>query len=388
LVGGEEATNESAGSGSNQIVTDRTYYTSTAAVDQGSLSYPRLATTTGGAWEAIEYYSAVFSGDELLDTSYKTGVVKKRFRPFLTTQAPSPTADLSSFTAGEVTSFEYSDDYFTKIWGLHYRPTKIETKVDGTVTRLITQTYADSSIQVESVSRPVVTLTRTDKSSSSSTHVQIIKYFREDTPDLFLRKQIHSVERADGTKDSYIYERGTYLNDVFTVSIGAASRISVVHGTTNTSSTTACPSPGTYELDPVFLVAGMSTKESVIRDEYARVRRRETYVFDAGDWRLITWESVTYSRANQVTSVQTSNGLVNSRTYTGELLDSETDYNGIKSTFLYDSSGRLISSTKVNGEISNFEYDADGRVVKSSASSTRTTETISSTQEFDTADAS
>lgn len=378
---GEEATNESAGSASNQIVTDRTYYTSTAAVDQGSLSYPRLATTTGGSWEAIEYFSAVFSGDELLDTSYQTGVVKKRIRPFLNTPSPSPTTDLSSFSAGEVTSFEYSVDYFTKSWGLHYRPTKIETKVDGTVTRLITQTYADSTIQIDSVARPLVTVTRTDKSSPSAAHVQIIKYYREDTPDLFLRKQFHSIENADGTKDSYSYERGAYLSGQFTAGNGAASRVSVIHGTISSGSTVPCPSPATYELDPVFLVPGKSLKETVVRDEYTRIRKRETHVFIGGDWALISWEAITYDRANQITEIQTSNGLLSSRVYNGELLQIETDFGGVERTFTYDAAARIISSTEKGGPRELYGYDAEGRVV--TVSVTGGSESIISSRVYD-----
>lgn len=361
----------------NFIQTDYSYYENTG--DIGSLGLPKLMTITGGAWEAFEYYG---------DTSYKTGVMRRRHRPFGDTAAPSPTDDLSVRTSGEITKFEYVDDGYTRAWGLQLRPTKIETTVDGKMTATSSVSYSDSLVQVNGVSTSLVTSTRSDRYDNNAANVltAVTKFFREDVPNAFLRGKPHSIKRPDDTMEAYSYERGAYSGTTFTPGAGTASRISVIRGTSNSAAGVAPPTVSTYPLDTIFVVAGKSTKDVTIRDAYARVVRSESYAWLSGTWVLLGWQNYTYDLANQLTGLSTSNGSQYNATYLGDQKQSETDQAGIVMNFTsYDHAGRLSVVQKQNGPATTFYYDAEDRLEKTVLSAAGTSETITTERKFDAA---
>src|SRR5581483_9094063 len=107
---------------------------------------------------------------------------------------------------------------------------------------------------------------------------------------------IHSLQRADGTKDSYVYQHGNLSGTAFTPnSAGAATRIAIIHGTTSTGAgISSYPSfvlpagSPSYNIEPLNLVANKSTLATFIRDAYAHLVRTETWVWDGAAWQPVT----------------------------------------------------------------------------------------------------
>ena len=124
------------------------------------------------------------------------------------------------------------------------------------------------------------------------TAATVTKYFREDDSAHLLRSQIWSIQNPDGTKHAFAYQKGTYSGTIFIPNAsGGATRVSAIKGCTDAIGTTRLDSlsiPGEVtatqaiaagELDGVYVVENKSILETSIRDDSARLRRTETYVW-------------------------------------------------------------------------------------------------------------
>lgn len=394
---GEELTQEVAGS-SNSITTTTEYYVTNAQA--GNYGRVKSISTTGGSWEAYEYY------DHAGGTADQAGALWKKHRPFKDSDTSVP-ANLGAHH-GEVTMYDYALDQF----GRRTRPTLVETAVDGVVTAKTTTAYADSGAGISGHSNlNIVTATRNDYRSSSESVQTITKYFREDVgtqpdgnpnddtplPDTedFFRMQIHSEQLPGNIKRSYAYQRGTWSGGgSFTLSgnagadYGEASIISVITGKSDTG--TPYASHGTYNIDDLFVVTDQSTLQTTIRDKYARVRRTESYIWHGGTWSLVSSADFSYDGANLLVSRGQSNGATYSSEYEGDHLKTETDEAGVVTTYeSYDGAGRVqVARREASGGIAElktkYTYDAADRMTEIKIGEGQS-ETLVSSQTFDDA---
>jgi RHS repeat-associated protein len=328
------------------LATGYTYYSS--STNPGAFGHIQSITHPDGRWEGYDYYSS--------DNGTEAGAIMHCYRPFNNLPA-TPTYDPSQ---GEVTSYTYSNDPF----GLATRPAGIQTTVNGNTVSQATITYTTETDN----GMNVVVATRVDKTDATGDSLTTVtKYYQEDAADDFYRNQKYSVARPDGTKDDYANQRGDFDGTTFTADAnGAASEVSVIHGTSATG--TAYSSLGSgWQVDPVDLVTGKSTMETTIRDQQARIARTETWVWDGGNWQLLSYVNYGYDSSNELVQRTSSNGGSYTATYNGEQKTSEIDESGITTSYTYDDAGRVLTLTK-NGATTTYSYDAMDRVTSQTVS--------------------
>lgn len=352
---GEVLSSETVGT-STGLTTSFDYYTNPSQF--GSLGYLKSATTPGGGWVAYDYYDADLS------SGFRGGRVKRHYKPFL--NAPA-TVTLSA-SQGEVTYYEYVNDVF----GTPSRPSLVQTSVNNVLTAKSITSYNDSYTSANGYS--IAQSTRTEYSDASHSLQTLVRYYRDDTSDAFIRGQTHSIASPDGVKQSFAYQRGTWNGTSFTVGsgyigTGTASRVSVVTGTTSSSGNTSCPAIDSYQLDTVYLVAGKSTKDVTIRESRALVARTESHVWSGSAWQLVTFTNYTYDFAGRLTSRTASNGATYTAAYAGGLKTTETDEAGVVMNYTYDSAGRVLVATRAGsgaiGELAtHFTYDSANHVTE------------------------
>lgn len=385
---GEEITQETVGT-SDTVATTSTYYTSN---DQAG-NYGRLKSiaTTGGGWEGYEYYD--YAGS----TADQAGALWKRHRPFKNSDTSVP-PNLGQH-GGEITTFEYALDAF----GRRTRPTLVETAVNGVVTARSQTSYSEANASITGLSNlMLVTATRNDSSADGQVLTTTTKYFREDAgthyndaTDDFFRMQIHSVQMPGGIKQSYAYQRGTWngggsfsLSTNSGADFGSCSIISVINGCSGTGN--LYTTHNGYNIEDIYLVADKSTMETTVRDQYARVRRTESYVWHNSGWQSVSWVEYGYDGANLLVSRTHSNGASYTAKYSGEKKLWEQDESGVKVVFdEYDDMGRVRvarrESSGVIGELkTRYTYDAASRLTETKVGDGQS-ETLTSSRGFDDA---
>jgi RHS repeat-associated protein len=411
------------------------YYDSDSNV-VGAYARPKLISANNGAgpWEAYEYFSAPYSPTMNLIQYNDIGMVLRTHRPFKNTPVPAATDDLSISTAGVVTTYDYASDGYSMFNGRSQRPTDELTQIDGVTVAHASTSYADDAVPMTyaGLSLPVVTATRTDYSGASNSLTTITRYIREysvstmpnsagqffgTTP--FFRKQVLSVQKPDGTKQVYAYQRGTYIGSTFTANNStspfssnpgepwfpsgrtastnpsAASRIAVITGTgsaTDADGTSNTPysSETGFPIQTVYLVDGKSTRTVTIRDLSALVRRTETWAWVGGSFQLVASEDLTYDSANNLISKVSNTGATYTAVYDGGRKASETDAAGITITYSYDDAGRVSSATKTGvgtqiGLRTDYTYDAAGRTISEDIHAVGGTEHLIITHTYDDA---
>ena len=333
------------------------YYTSTSQF--GSLGYLKSAVMPGGNWAAYEYY------DTDIANGYQGGRIKYRYAPFLNSPSSLPTTPSTS--QGEVTYHEYTND----LWGASTRSSLVQTSINGTIISRSTTAYNDSYGTANGYA--IAQSTRSSYTSGSESLPNIVRYYRDDVSNKFLRGQTHSITSADGVVQAFAYQLGTWSGSVFTpaggVGTGTASRIAVVTGSSFTSAGEAYSAIDSYAIDPIRLVAGKSTKDVTIRDSRALVVRTESHIWVASAWQLVSYTNYSYDYAARLTQRTGSNGATYTATYDGGLKTSETDEAGVTTNFTYDATGTVSIATRVgSGAIASvatrMTRDAAGRTTK------------------------
>jgi hypothetical protein len=294
---------------------------------------------------------------------YAGGRVKFRYRPF----GNAPTAATFDPTLGETSYYEYGPDPF----GFMTRPTLTASYVNGVQTARSTTSYA---VICNSTSSPLVAATRHDYAGASTYLETITNFYAESSTDAFIRNKPTSIQRPDGTKQTFIYERGDWNGTTFSpnATLGLSSRITTIAGSANSSAGTLCSIYPVFRVtfDPLYLVDSKSTKTVTVRDERALVVRTESYVWVGGAWQLVSYVNYGYNFAGLLISQTANNGATSTVTYDGLLKTSETDASGITTSYLYAAAGRVTLCTRVGtGAIptltTRYSYDA-GRGQKGS----------------------
>jgi RHS repeat-associated protein len=179
----------------------------------------------------------------------------------------------------------------------------------------------------------------------------------------FLANRVAWVTNANGTRETYSYEKGNYLPNVdpalsvFVPDVnGLAERQTIVRGTT------AAPNG----------VAFKTTKDTRVRDQYGNMILEETYVYNGTDYERIAWKVNDYDAHGHVTMTRNHKGQVTSAVWTGEFKLSEIDGSGMETVYEYDSLNRIKKQTKKGiaaggfpaqpDLVTTFVYDAEGQL--------------------------
>jgi hypothetical protein len=135
-----------------------------------------------------------------------------------------------------------------------------------------------------------------------------------------------------------------------------AQRDTVIHGTT------ASPDG----------VAFKTTKDVSVRNEKGHGVLNETYVYNGSGYERINWSVMDYNDASHLVQTRRSNGTISTAVWTGDLMSSEIDENGIQTTYTYDLLNRTKTRTKKGiaagggfaaqaDIVSTYGYDAENR---------------------------
>ncbi len=373
------------------------YYEAISPV--GSYGAVKTRTTTGGAWEAYEYHPSEF------------GVVTRQHRPYQGTPA-APPFDLTSNTSGEITSFSYALDAFGRLT----RPTLIETRINNVQIRKSEISYTSASFGGRDTLQ-IVTALRKDYPEVGQFLSTITKYFQEDAGlyvdavngvpvrkfETFFRGRLHSITNANGAKQSFVHQLGTWNGTTFTPSAnnglddGTASRTIVISGSA-TSGTLYQTFDG-YDLDDLYLVrdsseAGVikhkSTMQSMVWDSMGRLVKTENSVWNGSGWTLISWVKLDgYDWSNQLIHAVSDNDSEIQAQYNGQLKQWTTDAQGIRNSFTYDAAGRIETATREASSniaqlTTRFSYDAEDRLLQEVVGCGQS-ETLVSTASYDNA---
>lgn len=373
---GEVLTGETAGT--NLGLTGSFSY-STDTSDFGNLGMLKDATLPGGRWMSREYYSTA---------SGKGGRVKYEFRPFL----DAPITITNSPSQGEVVYHEWVADEY----GTMNKPSLIQKSVNGVVVSKSTFTY-NYSYTLPPTYTANTLVTRTDYTSSGNQLVSTQCYYGVGT-SILAEMPIFALG-ADDLQTSYGYTRGTWANSVFTPGTsGKAMAVTTVSGVGTLSGGAVTLSVGhpSYPLGNVgvwktiYVVPGKSQMSVTIRDERGLFVRSESLIFDGSAWRLVGSETRSNDVYGNVVSVTKHNGATSSATYSGMLKMSDTDEQGISTSYTYDVAGRVISEVRsgfggVGSVTTTYTYDAMNRVLTKTRSGFGTTEQLVTTNQYDDA---
>jgi len=340
--------------------------TPTYQMDSGNGGYPRVASTdvAGNGSARTDYiYAADWNNVNRLPTSIRTKVGTK----FLT--ETTNVYDYSGVANGQpilkVSSYAFIAP---------------STTASGTTPRTITD---------------------------GASMLTIVKSYRDDADSSFAGLP-YSVAQPDGTKVSYGYERGTYNGSgSFTVGTGDDLQITTLSGLATGGTTyTALTSGAT--VDTIGLVADRSTKTVQIRQR-GFLKWQESFVYHANTFESVSSQSYNYVVADgsgtpspltdglhtdgRLAATGSSNEVNTTIEWEPAFPDrkkSFTDATGLKTTYGYDSMGRVTSLSRaavaawsMPAQVTELAYDADHRIIATKSGPVGGTQVVSSTQ-FDT----
>lgn len=390
---GNELTSETHYAGSTPLTTIYDYYSDSAY--PGHYTQVKSVTYPSSRWESWNYLD---EPQGLISTHYESW-------------CDSPGSVSFSSSQGKVTSYTYDYDADpNSYYGpplAKARPTSQTTTINGTTSTqwsassLSNRNPYSSSTTLKLNGLPLVATTRQDYAASGGTSQQsVYLFYREDSSAWLYPTMPCSLTKADGTKDSYGYDCGTWNSSTNTFTaqsglagaVGAATRVTIFHGCSSSisGSTSISSIDGGQAIDPVYVVPGKSTKEVTIRDGTAyNVVRTETWVWASGAWVLISWTNNTYDPANQLTQSSDSTGAVYSATWQGDFKKTETDPAGITTTYTNDNAWRVQSAQvaaagSIGALTTQYSYDASNRMVSKVVGSGQS-ETLTTNWVYDTA---
>jgi YD repeat-containing protein len=306
---------------------------------------------TGGRWISYAYYDSV---------SAPIGRISHEFRPFVNT----PSAITRDPNLGDVRHFQYTTDEY----GVVIKPALIERRINGTLVEKTTFTYQYNFWYRNNLS--VTSTTKTQHTSSGATLTTTLRHYRPDWGPGWTRGQPYSITRPDGHRQAFAYELGTWNGTTFTPeTTGTASRTSTITGSSQPTAGAQIVMFNGKEIEETYLLAGKSTLESTIRDSRALVVRTERSIWTGSQWQLTQWTNFTYDFVGRLTLRVSNTGATYSATYSGGLKTSETDEQGVTTTFDYDSAGRMVTKTRqgsgaIGTLVTKYTYDAADNIIE------------------------
>ena len=365
-AGGAELSGRTYGTGLNALSTTYQYFTTGGMGQQGN---PESTTLSCGNEIDYTYYTkSNYNSSGNNEGEIAIGEVHTMTRPFL---------DGASTEVNIVTTYTYKT-------GVERPLVETITEVatpSNTVIRDIDYNYTFPSLGGVSG----VQIAKTEKYNQTTTAATLTKVYSYNLTDSFLRNQIYAQDNPDGTKTSYLYQRGSWnaLSNTFTAGTGQYKRITMVRGlaaaaTGETSYSVSMINGG--KIEAVHCVRKKSTSRVVIKDPSGAVIWTRDYVYNnSGTWTGLTAIKNTYDANSNLTRRQRVEGSTVTTLYEASYVNDQLAYAideaGTKVTYTHDASGRIETETKVGWDESDnffdqkdlkttYFYDADNNVTK------------------------
>lgn len=352
---GTELIREVVDPGGAALTTTYAYYEVSSEV--GKFTRLKSVTYPDGKWEKYDYDTI---GNRVLE-----------LRPW---------KDLSLATATEANSYAIRTTY-SNFDGF-------ETALDAKIVSSLEEKIAGATVRKTTFGRtgttindqPAVVESETVYSSATASLTTITTRYHASASD-FLTGRVASIQRPDGRKDTYTYEKGNYvtnadpaLNEFVPDPNGLAQRDMMVHGTVS--------SPDG--------IAGKTTRETTVRDRFGNVVLQEVYAYTGTDYARVSWSVMDYDERGHVTQTRRSNGTILTAVWTGDLKSSDIDENGIETTYTYDALNRIATRTRKGVAaafgypaqpdiVTTYGYDAEGHITSETTSAAGLTLTQSRT---------
>ena len=370
---------EVATSGPNpEYLTTFAYYDQEQSGGEGHYQNLKSAIFPGGNWILYEYY----------DDVAKRGQVFKTYQPVGNLPA-SPSIDP---TQTRVTEYDYTDiDEF----GLNL-PTSIVVRRKGQVVAKSLLSHVRSATPVNR--EFLRTTTRDDYVSEGEYERTVIKRYVLDASDRMRAGALFSIERPDGSKTSYAYEKGEYGAGLFTPrGTNTALRVYALKGAaTNVPGSWYRNSRRPDYIDPLFLIRQRLSMEIAIYDHRGFLVQVERQIFnDLNQFLTIETITTTYSPSGDLEGWTSTNGTTYESTWADGLKVEETSPTGQRTLFEYDDLGRVtrstlagISSFGIGGDqadsVTDIAYDSSDRVIGQTVSANGSGETLASSWIYNT----
>lgn len=150
--------------------------------------------------------------------------------------------------------------------------------------------------------------------------------------------KIHYQDREDGTRVTYTYSRNR-------------ADLSRYMTTVKIVGTPASPDG----------VDGLSTREETVANVRGKVVEKKSYIRQTGAWHHVSTETRTWNEQDQLIARFVDGRQVYAAAYDGKLRVSQTDENGVTTTYAYDALDRVESETKT-GAAASGSYAVQGAV--------------------------
>ena len=385
-AGGAELSGRTYGTGLNALSTTYQYFTTGGMGQQGNPESTTLS--CGNEIDYTWYTKSNYNSSGNKQGEIAIGEVHTMTRPFL---------DGKSTEGNIVTTYTYM--------------TGIERPLVETITELATPSnkvirdvdYIYTFPSLGGMSG--VQIAKTEKYNQTTTAATLTKVYSWQLADSFLRNRIYSRENPDGTKTSYLYQRGSWnaLSNTFTPGTGQYKRITMVRGLAAAVSgvTNSITTIKGGTIDAVHCVRKKSTSRVVVKDPSGAVIRTRDYVYNnSGTWTGLTAIKYTYDASRNLTRRERVEGSTVTTLYEASYVNDQLDYTideaGIKVTYTYDASGRVQTEKKIGWDdtdnffdqkdiTTTYFYDADGNVTKTEVAGQGNTEKIVTEYEYDKA---
>ena len=321
------------GSGSESLTNAYSYYTTSGNTSYGQ---KKLITNSDGSWKRYDSYDSEAREDVVVSSwgNAETDATASSARATYFSYAP---------VDGQDTITERPD-----------RPRTTTVKIEG---EIVSKTYSayylnasDQRVEITELAYSASTPYGDSQNQRSTT------IYNPNSTNAGSR-QISSRTTSAGKLDTYTYDYGTWTynqsdpgQSVFTVDTGTYTRVTIVHGITN--------SPAG--------IANQTTQEIIIEDGLGKTVMRESYIYTGGtSYERIAW---TVNEINGLgeTSIQYNSNGTKTETVMASCgcgKESETDAQGLTTEHQYNALHQLVFTSRELGTstvITTNSFDAAG----------------------------
>ena len=392
-TGGAELSSKTLGTGLNAPSTSYQYFTTGSMGQRGK---PRSITLSCGNQIQYTYYTKTnYNSTGNAQGENAVGEVRTLTRPFL---------DGASTQGNLVTTYKYHTTASRPL------VTSLVEKatINQEIIRDVTYAYTFTSFNNGGGSKKALEITKTEKYNEDATakSVTLTKVYNYALSDSFFRNQIYARKNPDGTKTSYLYQRGSWNNttNTFTVGTGQYKRITLVRGLAAAVTgvvTNSVSSINGGTIDAIHCVKKKSTSQVVIKDPSGAVIWTQDYVFNnSAGWTGMAAIKNAFDASGNLTKRERVEGSTVTTLYEANYVNHQLNYTideaGAKVAYTYNSSGRVETETKEGWNDSDdfldqvdlkttYFFDADGNLTKTEVKGQGNTEKIVTQYEYDKA---
>ena len=391
-AGGAELSGKTYGTGPDALSTSYQYFTTGSMGQRGK---PQSITLScGNELEYTYYTESNYDSTSNAQGENAIGEAHTLTRPFL---------DGESGEGDIVTTYKYHTTA--------YRPlvtSLVETAtVNQEITRKVTYAYNFTTFNNGGGNKAALEITKTEKFNEDATAEleTLTKVYSYGLRDSFLRNQIYARENPDGTKTSYLYQRGSWndTTNTFTSGTGEYKRITLVQGLAAAVSgvTNSVTSINGGTIDTVHCVKKKSTSRVVIKDPSGAVIWTKDYVFNnSAGWTGLVGIKNTFDASSNLIKQERVEGSTVTALYQANYVNNQLDFTiyeaGAKVTYTYNSAGRKETETREGWDdvddfldqkdlTTTYFHDADGNLTKTEVKGQGNDEKIVTEYEYDKA---